>query len=278
LSNIDNTPYQFGEDIGEIRETLRFLKNPISSLVELSTSFRRTYKNNRLKYRDISIAHANAYLQYRFALRPLLRSSSDALNAIAGGVSKVPLRRSANGFSNDTWSGETQIKYIGDPALNPWKRYSLLRNQETQIHATILYEFSNPVTGWRREAGLRAKDIPHTIWQLMPYSFVIDRAIDISSAIAGLVNLSSPSLTILAGSVATRDTVSEETSFTGRRYDPWTFSISPSIHKKEVFTYDRVEWSPSAADLIPPFHKEGLVDDVLKVTDLLALFLQNMRK
>jgi hypothetical protein len=88
LSYIDTGSYSFGEDVGEYRETVRFLKNPLSSMVRLGEQYRKTYYKKFVKRTakwDLAAAHAEVYAQYRFALSPLIRSSYDAIKALRSG-------------------------------------------------------------------------------------------------------------------------------------------------------------------------------------------------
>jgi hypothetical protein len=112
----------------------------------------------------------------------------------------------------------------------------------------------------------------------MPYSFVVDRALDVSSSISGLSNLADPSIRILAGSVTTRSSDFTSISLTDVINPDYSISVNPTVFEDEVFAYNRVIWDPSIIDTIPPLNLTGLVDDVTKVTDSLALFIQLIRK
>jgi hypothetical protein len=100
IAHIDETPYAFAEDVGEVRETLKFLRRPFHSLLKLGRTFEKdvaTRAIRKAKWLKMSetqaryaLAHdtiyraeliAAAWTEYRFAASPLVRSSMDALEA-----------------------------------------------------------------------------------------------------------------------------------------------------------------------------------------------------
>jgi len=308
LSRMDLGPYAFGEDIGEARQTLRFLKNPVNSILGLGRTMRaharkaaakkeaqrrarrqksggsrKTIAAESLKIlregsfsaHAYSTAFADIYLQYRFALGPLLRSADDAIQAFIGSPKTKPPRLTARGHEYDSGDNEDPITLGTAPGYT----YTFSRNA-TQMyiyHAAILYEVTNPIYGNAWRLGLRTRDLPYVMWQLLPYSFVLDRMVDVSSFIRAILNLQNPQLNILAGSVTTRREDITELSCTGRTAPNWTFSLTPTVRTKRKFQYDRRPWTPSVKDAIPEVTPRGLVDDSIKMLDNIALFLQLTR-
>lgn len=269
LSNVSASSYAFGEDVGEIRETLRYMRNPIESMDNWARDFTRKRKSLTSKGLSMAKATAQVWLTARFALSPLLRSADDLSRSLFEVVT-VPKRITARGIAED--SAHDSGEYGSDSA-----RFAVSRRRTITVRSGILYLEHNPCVDWKRTHGLRLRDVPHTVWQLLPYSFMIDRVIDISSAIAGLTALTSPSLHILAG----WSTIKSETEF-GKTlvssYNPsWTTSASGNKVTTTSFEYQRFPWIPGYKDLIPPVDIRGLVDDATKVTDLLSLFLQRLR-
>lgn len=300
LSNIDKPSFAFGEDVGEIRETLKFLRSPTRSILDLGYSFRRAFrrkiKKERLQgvlerarnldeqrikgiktsisrdqlksFRELNEAHASVWLSYRFALSPLLRSVSDAWDATVKWDKSVeyPERLTANGYAHSA-DAETSLSSSGP------HHFKCYRNHAVRHHSTILYTISNPVRDWKWRYGLRVQDIPHTLWQLLPYSFVVDRAVDISSSVRGLTNLANPKVTILSGSHTVMDDLVKDTIYLSRdSVSPWTItSFTPSTLTRTEFSYKRIKWRPSVVDVIPPTNIGGLVDDATKIADTIAL-------
>lgn len=271
LTYIDAPAHEFGEDFGEIRETIQFLRSPLQSLANLSKSMRRAvFKHSRKNNTALAKSLADVWLSYRFAFRPLVQSAHEAVEALSTIHVRRSDRRTARGFStnsvNHQWS---------DGFVQGGKTYefNISVTLDVQVKASILYEVVNPLTGarWRYIAGLRGKDIPSTIWELFPLSFMVDRVVDIKTAIQGLLYLSDPSVRVLAGSAALRRTKVKTVRCTKKDIPGYSDVVSGETVLTQDFKYDRITWSPSVGDAVPPIHLGGLTDSATKIVDLLAL-------
>jgi len=279
MGNVDRTPYSFAEDIAEMRETVRFLKDPTAALRDLSQAFSNAWANRKRLERlkgtlNLSKAFAEVWLQYRFALSPLLRSLEDGLKAALDDTI-LPPRRVARGFYNDVHFDSDVIDAGVPNNLLRWKRTI---SQTREVKAGILYEVTNPVQDWRSKYGLRHKDIPELMWAILPYSFMYDRLINLSQTIRGIESYLDPNVKYLAGWVTTKDKVTLTKSWTDQINPVYAVTLSPDVESHEDFIYDRVVWEPSLGDTIGKFDPTGLVDDATKVTDLLSLILVNLKK
>lgn len=279
LAHIDRSTYAFGEDIGEIRETIRFLRHPAESLHKLADEMSvKVLKRDYSAHVSRAKAIADVWTTYRFAATPFVISMMDALEAFNQGIHREHRERldrlTARGFDDDsaktqdTHSNVGTFTYVGD------REYSL----EVKGHAQLLYSVINPAANWRFNLGLRNKDIPLTTWQLVPLSFMVDRVLDISTAIQAAMNIADPSVSILSGSYTQRE---EHVKMTwthtvdaGPIYDG-TIDGSRNFHS--VYYHRRKPWSPSLSDVTIPFDKGGLTKDVTSIVDLLAITLQKLR-
>jgi len=275
LSRIDSTPYSFGEDIGELRETIEFMKNPAKSLRDLTRAFnkdawKRLRKLNLLSGKQLALKRAQAiadvWKSYSFAAAPLVRSWSD-LGKAAAENTKRPERRTARGKSEFTDA-------ISEYSNFPNYAWSTTVKTEQTIRTGVLYEHSNPINDWKFKYGLRLKDAPETYWQLLPLSFMVDRVYNLSHMLKALTNLADPNVTILAAWSTTKREV-EQT----RKVENYTHpsalstSLSPDIERYKTFSYNRVVWEPTISDAVPPFRKDQLVDSASKVADLASIIL-----
>jgi hypothetical protein len=281
VANIDSTPYAFLEDTFEIRETLRFLRNPIGSLVKLSKEFKKVVKTKRKSKSVPHVAKAisDVWLEYRFAFSPLLRSVDDAIDYLHKDLAKTPERRTARGFSKSelrksgTFFGRT-YNHVASPTWH----FDRSTQRRVEVRAGILYAVSNPVDGVRFDLGIRNKDIPETIWAIMPYSFMVDRVANISKSIRGLTNLLDPNVEVLAGWVVTKDDKQTVYRLTDHVSGGWIIQTLGDNVRRKDFTYNRVKWSPTASDTVPPVDIGGLVKDATSIADLLALVYSNITR
>jgi hypothetical protein len=271
LAAIDETPYNFLEDVGEIAETLRFLKSPGRSLLKLARdSQKKSWKirnNKKMKAQQTADALNDLYLTQRFAMTPLVRSSFDAVDAYNSDKITRPPRVSARGFSSETLSktGETIDLDFGSYSTKYRRSYS----SSVVVRATILYTHSGG-TGAAFKLGLRGKDIPVTAWQLVPLSFMVDRVYDISASIRTVMNLSDPRLKILAASVTEKLTDTSTLSLEEGAQPGYTVTASGS-GKYDKFMYNRQVWIPSFYDSKPVFIPSNLVKDAQSIADLFSL-------
>lgn len=277
LSNMDSTPWSFGEDVMEIKETIQFLRNPMQGLIKLLKEIKKLEFAKRhdgtLSPKQLAKATADAWTEYRFALAPLVRSISDLLDALSSQHYREPPRLTARGFSSD-YSEESFTK---TGILNEQNcSYDCWVGRTVDVHASILYEVSNPLVNWRRKYGLRNKDIPTTLWQVVPLSFLVDRVVNISATIQGLLNLSDPELKILAASVRIKSRHDKTWQMTKFDKQGWTTTGSLDGFALRDFRYLREPWKPTASDTLPTVKPMGLFRDTISTLDSLAVAIQRL--
>jgi len=291
IARMDPTPFEFLEDIGEVKETIKFLAQPMKSLRKLAKTASRDAK--RLRYArkgrrynpttqrgryalDMLGDSSDSWLEFRFAASPLLRSMSDAVSATfyQNNVTKHPKRKIAR--ASQTILRETN----SDPVFNAYPHVFTYRHEykrKYQVRTGILYEISNPVEDSRHLLGVRFKDIPETAWALVPLSFMVDRVVDISSAIRGVTNLADPDLTILAAWVTQKDNGTIQVQLTDYQ-DLWP-APTAMLASTDLFTnglYKRDVWTPGYVDTVPQFDLSGLVKDAETLADLGTLIVSNI--
>lgn len=247
LTRLDVTPYEFAEDVGEFGETMRFLRKPFQEFNELGRKFSHITSLNVTKM-TAAEAIAKAWLEMRYAVRPLLYSSWNALEAYFDQTTR-PVRRTARGFSRVKDSNNENITQ--NHSATNIDYYSYGWELEDNCRAYILYEVDNPIDSVLEKLGLRFKDVPVTMWNLMSLSWAIDRFIDISSVIRAVVNLSDPSLRILAAGVTRKAKSREYWQWLSQTSQGYTVSGSGDLWIRESENKSRTLWIPSFVDVYP---------------------------
>lgn len=159
---------------------------------------------------SLAKAIAEVWLTYRFAVTPLVRSTMDLIEYFDSNFKPTrPPRQVARGIvkTRHYHAYDHELVYIAPSDVDT---IHVVEKRTGTTRAYIVYTIDNPVADWRFHLGLRTSDIPHTLWQLLPYSFMIDRMVDISKAVKALTNLANPGLHILAAGVVDKT----EDSFT----------------------------------------------------------------
>ena len=277
LAQIDRTPFAFGEDLLELRETLRFIRSPLSSIRHLVDTMnreaRKAVRGSGSSSKSIAKAIADVYATGRFALTPLVKSIYDAAEAYDMEDFTRPERLNARGFA----SGEDKESETVNRTTS--YSYDVLHEKEASEsgHAHIMYSVSNPIYDMRFRLGLRAKDFPLTLWQIMPLSFMVDRLANVSTAVQAATNILDPSIKVLAASYTRRTTVQEDWTVTACTRPGYSVVVTGDTVVHKNFDYQRKLWKPSLSDVQVPWNPGELVKDVTAIADLVAIITQRLR-
>lgn len=273
LSSVDVSTFGFMEDVVELRSTLSYLRDPLASLRKLGRNFEKDtkylFENNKPKKgRKTTMRQlSDAWLEYRFATTPLVQSVNDLLASAYTAVHR-PERRTARGFSEHKHY-DSVLAYRNRSSSKDYFRRDLWRSEE--VRAGILYQDSNPAHDVLYEYGLRLKDVPHTLWAVSPYSWMIDRCFDVTSAIKAVTALSDPSISILAAWTVTKKSYEHKTKFVDQVQPPYTIFVDGDEWVKKDGSYNRQVWHPTLADAVPTPNLGGLVADAKSIADIAAL-------
>lgn len=283
LSFVDEPQYGFGEDLFEIQETLRFLKNPLASIHKLLKAFDKNAikalnrKGQVLSFARKAEAVAGVWATTSFALLPLIRSVEQAIEAL-NDKSSLSIRRTSRskGVVLDRKVTTRAGSYSGISVLNipPMGcTAEIVQTHTLSIHAGISYE-AQQLGSVTEKLGLRNKDLLVTAWEVIPMSFMFDRIISVKNSIKSITNLIDPNVELLGGFVTKRNDVSYsiqliDFEITGGDYENLTWSALP--HISQDFTMTREKWDPSLTNALPIPNPVELVNGVAKVADLLSL-------
>jgi hypothetical protein len=279
IANMDKTPASMLEDVLEIRSSLSLLRNPVKSVIGETYKIGKLYKQNmhRVHKRSVKERLDNAYLAYRFAIGPMIRSIDTLIN-IDMLKAKNEEKYGPKAFNRRRSTGSAIIPlYTASDTYGTelvFQRHVLL---EGSVRATILYEVNNPVDDWRRTYGLRNKDIPKGLWAIVPMSFMVDRVYNASKQIGALSNLADPKIRILAGSYTVRSQANRSVQLIKHVSSLYWITCSGDTVYESIDSKTRTVWTPSAFDTFQGFTPEELVKDATSTSDLLALAAQRLK-
>jgi len=172
--------FQGGVFLGELKETLQFLRRPgmgvrkllrnyLSELRKRSAKSRRMSRSSRLRVTKDSAA--STWLETQFALKPLLSDIdgiSDALWTLAQRQETMPVRGRGQGRVY-----HTKI----DASINVGFA-SLYRCADDVSEINVKYygavKCETGATGTRQHLGALPRDFVPTIYELIPYSWLVD--------------------------------------------------------------------------------------------------------
>jgi len=285
IAKMDKTPYTFIEDLLEIRKTVALLRHPLEPLVDIGRKIegdlgRRLTTLKRGKGRGnpnlpdttFQVALAKSWLTYRFVYGQTLMSAMNVRDALQDQLilqyNKPDVRRKSRAkFSSRLAAADTVIRTNGYTVTS-----SEVQQYEAEVSAGILYTVKKPAINFAFATGTRLKDVPTGLWQIVPYSWALDRMLDLTSTIKGLINLGDPNLVIHAAWVK-----SQERRNSTRQVLSWTqpgYTISASNGGPEIIidnSWSRKPWVPTVNDTLPTFDLDGVKKEITSVLDLASL-------
>jgi len=251
LANIDSTPFNFMEDVAEIGSTINQLRNPLSEAKALARSFEdEFYRMRRKKNWTSAKCFSNAWLSVRYGFRPIVYSLLNIHSALEVASMRKPIRRTARARieHREAGSGTFERPFsVGSSS----KDYFSWEKEVREVHrATVVYE-APLLTEPLDLLGLRKKAIPRTAWNLMPYSWVVDRFVSVGTTVSALMNLADPRISILGACSVSEINTTYMVVFTGQVQPSYnvTTSQTPSLTISEDKT--RTLWHPTTADCQP---------------------------
>jgi hypothetical protein len=195
--------FQGGVFLGELRETLQMIRSPAKALREgidryasaakkaardASKSYRFSRKGERKSVTDkrkqkaVSKALGDTWLEYAFGARPLFSDIDDAMKALGYQDLRQLIPVFAQGRSElsvDLPSGQNVgffgVKYREKRSGTVTMRYK----------GACRSEAANPTPWTRKNWGLTLDNFVPVVWELIPYSFLVDYFTNIGNVLDG---------------------------------------------------------------------------------------------
>lgn len=191
--------FQGGVFLGEIGETLNMIRRPGRAIRRLIDTYvtdarRRARRVRRGRPADnpVYISDANkvisdTWLEYSFGLRPLMSDVRDGANALKRLASepheyiKVRAQEEEEKAVFDDFSSFTR-------ELHPFIVYRINRRMKVgysvRIIGEVKCEVSSPLTMSSEVLGFSPESFVPTVWELIPYSFLVDYFSNIGDVIS----------------------------------------------------------------------------------------------
>lgn len=276
LAYLDRPSLTLGEPIAELRTLPRDIDRPLQALGKQS----RRYKTALQAIQHIPKKHrlaAGIWSKYSFFIGPLVREVQDICSEYAEKIDVPPdLWQTARGkektrspvvtkLTNGTgsgwaWTFEQQVYW------------------EWNYHFGIVFHSPDRVSNVPGRLGLVARDLPSTIWELAPLSFIVDRMVNVKRFLRTSAALTSSKVEISPDSfvsgrllkvnrcrfVNLRSPTIPAAHYTPNTTPWWT---------TENFSLDRTRWSPGLSDVIPTTRGDGLANTLTKALDLASIIV-----
>lgn len=179
------TSFQGMVFLGELRETLALIRHPSErlvasarSLMDLYANLIKRYKGRRLGSKQLQQELSSLYLEGVFGWAPLLNDVEDALKAYDKLMKEGPQSIMVRGFGN-----EAKTTGIAAGSENIYtSNFNFKYSTQTVTESQVLYygKVRGNVSGGASVdkalslTGFKASEFVPTLWELLPWSFLID--------------------------------------------------------------------------------------------------------
>jgi hypothetical protein len=218
-------------------------------------------------------AAATAWNEYRFGWKPLVMDIEGIAKAYHDSTAhRKPLRLVARASGTVTHSGR-EFYLVYPPGVNEAKMVRTFR-RDVKISSGVLYELVDKTdqTARQRKTGLRLSDVPASVWELVPWSFIVDRFLTVGDWLQAITP--KPYVNFLGSWTSTvdrEDLIFDIVEFWVNVTDPVAGSVRLSAgggsYTERNFRYDRERNPP--VPIAPTFNPKSL--GVQQQIDHLAL-------
>lgn len=286
FAKMNGSPLMAGEFASDYKSTLTMLRSPFKGAFELAASILKSKRRRMELKRTLTgaKAFADAWLEYRYGWKPLVMDCDTAIKEaqkLRKRHEKVRLVARAGGSLSHKESVPFSMTGLGDwTTLSSYGTTSC--SGECSVNAGVLYEVTTPRSTAERvvtSLGLLPSDVPSTLWEIVPFSFVVDWFSGVGSWIRA--NVPNPYVTVLGSwvtEVKTWETHSFPEFYRAPMFwrDVWYPAVKQTVgsHSERVHEVARdCGVLPSA---IPP--SKGINLSVVQLTDALSLSCSNVVK
>jgi len=282
-AKVYGSPVLIGEFANDFKQTISMLRKPFSSATKLIADIASS-KRRRLRLssgRNALKAASDAWLEYRYGWKPLILDCQTTIDQVSKIHQKYTRKHLVARSSESTSVSRT--KDFQGTGFGSWPNLSSYGQATGKGFATanagVMYTVSNPVDPGEaasRIFGTSARDVPATVWEIIPFSFVVDWFVGVGDWIQASVP--NPSVSVLT-SWGTR-VVDWGTSCAPEFYYPAGLSphhTAPTtakvgeLEKHEHYVIRNIGLSPSST---PPLKFNGL--SMVQTTDALSLLSQQL--
>jgi hypothetical protein len=181
-ADVQSPEFEGATFIAELAETIGLFVNPIHGFTRVAKKAKRRKRDAERRAREqgktdlVRKWHestvldyiSTGWLQYRYGIMPLVYSAEDIVDALRATTNRK-VRHTARG--SDSVAGSQTENHAQVP-FGGWTIESQTTTSVTYDNrAGIIYEHSlSDINNF----GLNVQDIPKAIWEIVPFSFVVD--------------------------------------------------------------------------------------------------------
>lgn len=256
----------------ELNSTIAGLTHPLTGLLNflngaLKTRSRKSARGKRRAAAAAAKGAADQHLSVIFGAMPFINDCQAILKALGDGPKIDFEPQTSRGSSEDfATTSRTITLSTTDESV------SLTHRRDVIARAYIIYvhEFET----FAHRMGISLEEIPRATWQALPYSFVVDWALGVSSFLGAISPKSG--VKVMAQGLVDRiiDTHLAASQGVDTASGPWSWYYRGANQARVVVTTNRVPANLSDFAFLTVKHKRESLLDLFKVTALLSLVTQ----
>jgi hypothetical protein len=185
-----------GQDLGEIKETVRSVLHPFKSLRDLTFRHLDSLKKEAKKakvLKSFAKVVADSYLEYRFGWRPLALDIHDQLEGLVNNFNHPDTEHVEAGASETFSISNAGLVFLTNSASHTF----------ATANTNVIGKYSVRYKGGIRTGAVNGHisrlhglqiDLPHaapTVWDLLPYSWIVDYFTNVGDIIRAVSFVSS---------------------------------------------------------------------------------------
>jgi hypothetical protein len=172
---------------GELKESLSMIRHPARALRRGVSAYlsRLRSRGPRLPYAKRLSFVRDTWLEYSFGWRPLVADIDNAMTAIQKNGALKPMFRMCRGsFRSDELMQRTTFDYNPTTSL---RLQGFINDTELCVAKHYgVYHSQSPTTSVAHRYGFSFSEFLPTLWELMPYSFLVDYFTNIGGILEAL--------------------------------------------------------------------------------------------
>jgi len=180
------TAFQGGTFLGELMETVRMIKRPASALRDGINRYHSDVKKRLKRSKHPNRVVQDTWLEYVFGWAPLISDISSACQLATADPYRIMQPIHGSGFVDwEEESGDVNRapSTIGGPLV--WvSRYRRMNDVGVRYKGAVSAENTPP--SFPEQLGLSWSNVLPTIWELIPYSFLVDYFTNVGKVIEGI--------------------------------------------------------------------------------------------
>lgn len=173
LSNRNRGSTNMWENLAEVDKTLGMLWSPLRSWFRFE---------RKARVASLGLSAANAWLMYRYGIKPLVSSVTDVMGALDKVADTVgDERQTIRGKATST------MEWRGEASRSDSSTFTFRKSITETVHVRAM-SLETVVSSYQKAYGLGSKDLLTLPWELIPYSFVLDWFVNVGDYIGALAD------------------------------------------------------------------------------------------